>query len=93
MELEEKHKEKWSWDKETISKGQGFFAACRRFDSLVAYAVLYNGLEPLNPLVTKLQKGINDLRKTKHNMDEEFPHWYEMECEMAKSVGVMPSEP
>ena len=70
---------KWSWDKETVSKAQGLFAACR----LVAFAVLYNGLEPLKLLVTKLQKHnqgiyqayqiidqvINDLRETKYNMD------------------------
>ena len=103
MELEEKHKEKWSWDKETVSKAQGLFAACRRFDRLFAFAVLHNGLETLKPLVTKLQKRIqdiyetyqiiNDLRETKDNMDEEFHHWYQMACETAKSVGVMPSEP
>ena len=107
MELEEKHKEKWSWDKETVSKAQSLFAACRRFDRLITFAVLYNGLEPLRPLVTKLQKRhqdiyeayqmidqvINDLRETKYNMDEEFHHWYEMACEMAKSVDVMPLEP
>ena len=28
MELEEKHKQKWSWDKETVSKAHGLFAAC-----------------------------------------------------------------
>ena len=36
---------------------------------------------------------INDLRETKDNMDAEFQHWYEMTCEMAKSVGVIPLEP
>ena len=36
---------------------------------------------------------INDLRETKDNMDEEVHHWYEMACEISKSVGVMPSEP
>ena len=30
--LEEKHKEKWSWYKETVSKAQGLLSACRRFD-------------------------------------------------------------
>ena len=35
---------------------------------------------------------INDLRETKDNMDEQFHHCYEMACEMAKSVGVMPPE-
>ena len=92
MELEEKHKEKWSWDKQTLSKAQGLFAACPKFDRLVAFAVLYNGLEPLKLLVTKLQKRnqdiyqayqmisqvINDLRETKDNMDKEFRHWYEI---------------
>ena len=59
MELEEKRKEKWSRDKETVSKAQGLFATCRRFDRLVAFAVLYNGLEPLNLL---LQSYINAIR-------------------------------
>ena len=79
----------------------------RRFDHLLAFAVLYNGLEPLKPLVTQLQKRnqdiyeadqmidqvINDFRETKNKMDEEFYHWYGMACEMAKSVCVMPLEP
>ena len=59
--LEEKHKEKWSWNKETVSKAQGLFSTCRRFDRLVAFAVLYNGLEPLKPLVTKVQKPSQDI--------------------------------
>ena len=54
MELEEKPKEKWSCDKEALSKAQGPFAVRRRFDRLVAFAVLYNGLEPLKLLVTKM---------------------------------------
>ena len=84
MELEEKHKEKWSWDKETVSKAQGPFAVCRRSDRLVAFAVLRNGLATMKPLFTKLQKRnqdicqayqmidqvINDLREKKDNMDE-----------------------
>ena len=107
MELEEKHKEQWIWDKETVSKAPGLFAACRRFDHLVAFAVLYNGWEPLKSLVTKLQKRnqdiyeayqmidqvIDDLGETKDNIDEEFHHRYEMACEMANSVGVMLSKP
>ena len=78
MELEAKHNEKWSQDEETVSKVQG-----QRFDRLFAFAVFYNGLEALKPLVTKLQKRnqdifqvyqvidqiINDLRETKDNME------------------------
>ena len=107
MELKEKHKEKWSRDKETVSKVQGLFVACWRLDRLVAFAVLCNKLEPLKPLVKKLQKRnqdiyqvyqminqeINDLRETKDNMDAEFHHSYEMACEMAKSADIMSSEP
>ena len=107
MEPEKKHKEKWFWNKETVSKAQVFFAACQRFDRLVTFSVLYRGLDHLKPLVTKLQKRsqdiyeayqmidqvINNLRETKDNVDEQCNHWYKMTCEMAKSVGVMPSEP
>ena len=52
--LETEINEKWFWDCETQNKAQGLFATCRRFDRLVACAVLFNGLEPLKPLVTKL---------------------------------------
>ena len=52
MELEEKHKEKLSY-KETVLKAPESFVACRKIDGLVAFALLYNGLEPLKPLVTK----------------------------------------
>ena len=69
---------------------------------LAAFAVLCKGLEPLKALVTKLQKRnqdiyeaykmidqvINDLRETKDDMDEKFHQWYEMACELAKSVDV-----
>ena len=107
VKLEKKRKEKWSWDKKAVSKVQGLFAPCQRFDRLVAFAVWYNGSEPQKPLLTKIQKRnqdiyqvyqminqvINDLRETKDNMDEELHHWYEMACEMAKSVSAMlPSE-
>ena len=54
MELEEKHKEKWSWDNEALSKAQVPFTVRRKFDRLVAFVVLYNGLEPLKLLVTKM---------------------------------------
>ena len=56
MELKEKHKENWFWNEETVSKAQGLLAASWRIDLLDAFAVLYNWLEPLKPLVKKLQK-------------------------------------
>ena len=84
--LETEINDKWYWDQETQSKAQGLFSSCRRFDRLVAFAILYNGLEPLKPLVTKLQKRdqdiyhaynmtdqvIRDLKDTKRNIENEF---------------------
>ena len=49
-------KETWSWDKETVSRAQGLYVACRRFDRLIAFLCLFNGLEPLKLFFTKLQK-------------------------------------
>ena len=43
--LETEVHEKWSWDRETQNKAQGLFAECRRFHGLVAFAVLFNGLD------------------------------------------------
>ena len=84
--LETEINDKWYWDQETQSKAQGLFSSCRRFDRLVAFAISYNGLEPLKPLVTKLQKRdqdiyhaynmtdqvIRDLKDTKRNIENEF---------------------
>ena len=53
---------------------------------------LFNGLEPLKPLVIKLQKRksdlyqsnqavvqvIEDLKYVRENIDHEFDHWYSM---------------
>ena len=49
-------KETWSWDKETVSRAQGLYVACRRFDRLIAFLCLFNGLEPLKLFFTKLHK-------------------------------------
>ena len=38
------------------SKTQGFFIVCCIVDCLIAFSVLLNRIEPLKPLVTKLQK-------------------------------------
>ena len=52
--LETEINEKRYWDQVSQRKAQGLFSLCRRFDHLVAFAVLFNGSEPLKPLVTKL---------------------------------------
>ena len=105
--LETEINEKWSWDRETQNKAQGLFAACRRFDRLVAFAVLFNELEPLKPLVTKLQKRnqgiyqayhmidhvLSDLKHVKNNIEEEFSVWFKFAVDMAASVGTHPDKP
>ena len=67
--LETEINEKWSWDRETQNKAQGLCTACRRFDCLVAFTVLFNGLEPLNPLETKLQNRNQDIYQAYHMID------------------------
>ena len=97
-------KKKWYWNQESQSKAQGLFSSCRRFNSLVAFAVLFNGLEPLKPLVTKLQKKnqdtyhachkidkvISDLKDTKRDIENEFKGRFKFATDMAASVGVDP---
>ena len=54
--LEEKYNKNWTWDAETKIKAQGLFAATKSFEHILAFSLVFNGLEPLKPLVTKLQK-------------------------------------
>ena len=39
---------------EIVSKIQGLFTACCKYDRLIAFSVSFNRLEPLKPPVTKL---------------------------------------
>ena len=59
--LEREIKETWSWDKEIVSIAQGLYAVCHKFDRLIAFSILFNGLQPLKPLVTKLHKRNQDI--------------------------------
>ena len=54
--LEEKYNKNLTWDAETKIKAQGLFAATKSFEHILAFCLVFNGLEPLKPLVTKLQK-------------------------------------
>ena len=71
---------------DTKTKAQGLYAACSSFTHIVAFSVLFNGLEPLKPLVVKLQKRdqdifkgyymidtiVSDLMDYRRNVDKEF---------------------
>ena len=104
--LETEINEKWYWDQEPESKAQGLFSSCRRFDRLVVFAILFNGLGPLKPLVTKLQKrnqdiyqaphmtdqAISDLKDTKRDTENKFKEWFKFSTGMAASVDVEPEK-
>ena len=69
--------------------------------------MLFHGLEPTKPLVTKLQKRnqdtyqaycmidkvLSNLRDIQSNIDTEFKVWFTFAVDMVKSVGVKPGLP
>ena len=105
--LEETYGKKWTWDSETKVKAQGLFTASRKFGHIAAFSVALNALEPIKPLVTKLQKRNQDifqgyhmiddviyrLKEMREDIDSEFHDWYEQAQKIADSVGVEPSTP
>ena len=100
--LEREIQRKWYRDQESQSKAQGLFSSCARCDFLVYFALLFNGLEPLKPLVTKLRKRnwdiyhayhmahqvISDLKDTKRDIENEFKAWFKFATDVAASVDV-----
>ena len=92
---------------DTKTKAHGLYAACSSFTHIVAFSVLFNGLEPLKPLVVKLQKRnqdifkgyymidtiVSDLMDYRRNVDKEFSIWYGFAVKMANSIDVEPSTP
>ena len=99
--------EEWSWDSETKSKAQGLYSSCSSFAHIVSFISTMNGMEPLRPLVKKLQgrnqdifqayhmidSVIEDLSMKRVNIEREFTDWYEQAVKMAQSVGVQPNKP
>ena len=73
-----------------------------RFEELIAFSILFNGLEPLKPLIIKLQirnsdiyeayqmidRVITDVKHLRENVDHEFDHWYELARKMIVAVVV-----
>ena len=105
--LENETTENWCWDSESINKEQGFFGVSRKFDRNIAFLVMFHGLEPTKPLITRLQKRnqgiyqayciidkvLSDLWDIQSNIDTEFKVWFTFAVNMTKSVGVEPSLP
>ena len=105
--LTQKFNEPWIWDSETKVKAQGLHSSLLRFENMISFSILFNGLEPLKPLVSKLQKRnqdifdayhmidtvIADLEAAKKDIDTRFHDWYTLAVEMGEAVGVKPSTP
>ena len=104
--LEEKYNENWTWDEETKIKAQGLFAATKSFEHILAFSLVFNGLEPLKPLVMKLQKRNLDIYKAyqmtdnvifelkgfRDNVDIEFKNWFNFAVKLGE-VNTVPSVP
>lgn len=87
MYLEQRFNKNLMWDAKTEGKSQGLFVVTCLFEHILAFSAAFYCLEPLNPLVTKLQKqnqdiylaySINDLvmpdlKCYRENMDEFQP--------------------
>ena len=92
-------------DAETKIKAQGLCAATKSFEYVLAFSLVFNGLEPLKPLVTKLQKRNQDIYKAyqiidnvisklkgfRHNVDMEFEHWFNFAVKLGEEVNTVPS--
>ena len=104
--LEEKYNENWTWDEETKIKAQGLFAATKSFEYILAFSLVFNGLQPLKPLVMKLQKRNVDIYKAyqmtdnvifelkgfRDNVDIEFKNWFNFAVKLGE-VNTVPSVP
>ena len=86
---------------------QGSFVATCLFEHILAFSVAFDRLEPLKPLVTKLQERnqdiyiaysmtdliMSDMKPYRENIDKEFKPWYNLAMTMAQSADVQLSVP
>ena len=105
--LENKHNEKWTWDRDTKTTAQGLFTATRSFEHILSFSFVFNALKPIKPLVTKLQKRNQDiytacqmtdsvvmeLKNYRDDIDNESQHWYDLAVRICKDVGLEPDLP
>ena len=71
--LQENYSENWTCNAETRIKTRGLFAAIKPFEHIFAFSLVFNELEPLKPLVTKLQKSNQDIYKPYQTSDNVIP--------------------
>ncbi len=80
--LEETFGEQWSWDSESKIKAAGLLAQARDFGHIMAFTVALNGLEPIKPLVWKLQRRNQDIFKRYHMIENVIDCLKEMRAEV-----------
>ena len=106
LELREKHQKNGIRIRNRIKSSRSFCCMSKVWSSsrLCGFVQRTGAPETSCYKVTETQSGyyqayqiidqvLNDIRETKDNLDEIFHLWYEMACEMAKSVDVMSSGP
>lgn len=105
--LEKEFDEKWEFDSETRVKASGLFKQGKDFRHIISLIIAINALEPIKPLVKKLQKRnadifkgyhmidsvIEELGKFRENIDVVFDKWYKEAAEFAAEVNVRPEMP
>ena len=88
--LEKEYNKNWTWNAETKIKAHGMFAATKSFEYILAFSLVFIELEPLKPLVTKLQKVsqenskayqmvdnvISELKGFRDDVDIGFEPWF-----------------
>ena len=88
--LEKEYNKNWTWNAETKIKARGLFAATKSFEYILAFSLVFIELEPLRPLVTKLQKVsqenckayqmidnvISELKGFRDDVDTGFETWF-----------------
>ena len=56
LALPDEFQESWAWDSETKTKSEGLYSICASFAHIVSFVTTINAMEPLRPLVKKLQR-------------------------------------
>ena len=105
--LQNEHNEKWTSDKDIKTTAQGLFTATGSFEQILSFLVVFNAVEPIKPLVTKLRKCNQDkyttyqmiesvlrqLKNYRDDIDNEFQHWYDFPVRICKDIGTEPDLP
>lgn len=92
--MEQRFGEPWIWKSgNTKPRCESIQISFISFEEMIAFSILFNGLESSKPLVTKFQKQNSDIYQTyqmndqvvqylkyfRKNIETELGHWYSLE--------------